>query len=376
MKSMTKILCVDDENNVLQGLKRILFKQFNVDTATSGPQALEMMENNHYAVILSDMRMPKMDGAHFFCLARERSPNTSRILLTGQSDIDAAIAAINDGNIFRFLLKPCPKEILVFHITEGVRLHQLLKSEKDLLENTLKGAIKVLVETLSMVAPSAFSRAFHIKKTVSHIAKQTRQKNQWELEIAAMLSQIGSIVLPPELIKKVFSAIELTDAERKMCSSTPDIAAKLVESIPKLENVAKMIRYQKATDDEFRTLNGRALDGARILRIACALDYITLRESSSIQQAIKNLSTQFTSPQDKIFISCLASLQLNKESITLKELKIADLRSGMVLEDDVLGLNESIILCKGQTLNNPLIDRLINFSKGTGVKEPIRVISY
>lgn len=375
MKSMPHILCVDDESNVLQGLKRILFKHFKVDTATSGAQALTMMEGNHYSVILSDMRMPEMDGAQFLHKAREQTPDTTRILLTGQSDINSAISAINDGNIFRFLLKPCPEEDLISHITEGVRLHQLLISEKDLLENTLKGAIKVLVETLSMVAPSAFSRAFHIKKTVSHIAKHMQKKNRWEFEIAAMLSQIGSIVLPPDLIKKVFSAIELNESEKEMCLSTPKVGAKLVESIPKLENAAKMIQHQQSTDDELNTLSGRILYGAQLLRIANALDQIILRENCNLKKSMEKLNSQFTSSQEQAMIASLTTLHLDKEGSTLKALPLLELRSGMTLDDDVLALNGSIVLPKGQTLNGPLIDRLINFSKGAGIKEPIQVLS-
>src|SRR5690606_18712073 len=100
---MPRILCVDDEPNVLAGLERTLFDDYDVTTANSGVEALEILaEEEPFAIIISDMRMPNMDGATFLAEARKLEPDTVRMLLTGYSDVEAAISAINDGQIFRF----------------------------------------------------------------------------------------------------------------------------------------------------------------------------------------------------------------------------------------------------------------------------------
>ena len=155
-----KILCVDDEPNVLQACRRQLRKRFHIETADGGEQALQAIAGQDpYAVIVSDMRMPGMDGIQFLARAKELTPNSVRIMLTGNSDQQTAIEAVNEGNIFRFLTKPCPAESLAKAIAAGVEQYRLVTAEKELLEKTLRGSIKVLTEVLSLVNPTAFGRA-------------------------------------------------------------------------------------------------------------------------------------------------------------------------------------------------------------------------
>ena len=99
-----KILCVDDESSALEGYQRILHGQFEVSTAVSGAQGLAILQKwGPFAVVISDMRMPGMNGAEFLALVRERAPETVRMLLTGYSDMNAAIDAVNRGRILQFL---------------------------------------------------------------------------------------------------------------------------------------------------------------------------------------------------------------------------------------------------------------------------------
>jgi DNA-binding NtrC family response regulator len=154
-----KILFVDDEPAVLDGYKRMLRREFEVDTAVCGQQGLaEISNHGPYAVVISDMRMPEMNGAQFLSQVRQTAPDTVRMLLTGYSDMDAAMSAVNEGNIFRFLTKPCEKDLLGKAITAGLMQYRLVTAEKDLLENTLMGSIKVLTDVLSAVSPEAFGR--------------------------------------------------------------------------------------------------------------------------------------------------------------------------------------------------------------------------
>jgi CheY-like chemotaxis protein len=109
-----KILFVDDEPAVLDGYRRMLHREFEVDTATGGERGLMLIHDcGPYCVVISDMRMPGMNGAEFLSQVRQKTPETVRMLLTGYTDINAAIEAVNEGNIFRFLTKPCMKETLV-----------------------------------------------------------------------------------------------------------------------------------------------------------------------------------------------------------------------------------------------------------------------
>jgi CheY-like chemotaxis protein len=133
-----KILFVDDEPSVLDGYRRMLHRDFEVDTATGGEQGLELIKGSRpYAVVVSDMRMPGMNGAEFLAQVRQTVPETVRMLLTGYSDMDAAIAAVNEGNIFRYLTKPCEKEVLVKAISLSLEQYHSAVAEKLLVKKAL-----------------------------------------------------------------------------------------------------------------------------------------------------------------------------------------------------------------------------------------------
>ncbi|WP_420237476.1 response regulator [Telmatobacter bradus] len=130
-----RILFVDDEQGVLDGYERLLRKDFHVYVARGGLEGLEAMEKyGPFAVVISDMRMPGMNGAEFLAQVRQKEPSTVRMLLTGFTDLSAAIDAVNEGNIFRFLTKPCRKEILVEAINIGIAQHHSITAEKDLIK--------------------------------------------------------------------------------------------------------------------------------------------------------------------------------------------------------------------------------------------------
>jgi len=132
-----KILLVDDEPAVLEGYKRLLYRNFPVETAPGGASALALISvAGPFSVVVSDMRMPGMNGAEFLAAVREKAPNTVRMLLTGHADLDTAIDAVNRGRIFRFLSKPCPKEVLVEAINEGIVQYRAAEAEKELAEKS------------------------------------------------------------------------------------------------------------------------------------------------------------------------------------------------------------------------------------------------
>ncbi|HKF01219.1 MAG TPA: response regulator [Candidatus Sulfotelmatobacter sp.] len=154
------ILLVDDDRQILDGYRRSLRGEFLMDTVLSGQEALNLIESKGpYAVVISDMRMPGMDGIEFLRRVKSTAPDTVRIMLTGNADTETAIEAINEGSIFRFLIKPCSKEIIARTITAALVQHRLITAEKQLLEQTLSGCLQVLSEVLSLVNPAAFSRA-------------------------------------------------------------------------------------------------------------------------------------------------------------------------------------------------------------------------
>jgi len=206
-----KVLFVDDEPAFLTGYKLMLPENFEADTAVGGEQGLAAIrDEGPYAVVVSDMRMPGMNGVQFLAQVRQAAPSTVRIMLTGYSDISAAMDAVNEGNIFRFLAKPCEQEILAKAIASCLVQYRLVTSEKDLLENTLMGSIKVLTDVLGAVSPEAFGKSIRITHCVRHLVAKFHIPSSWCFEAAAMLSQLGCIMLDSELIQGAYVGTHLS----------------------------------------------------------------------------------------------------------------------------------------------------------------------
>ena len=147
--------------------------------------------------------MPSMNGNQFLAAAKELAPDTVRVMLTGQADLRATVEAINKGNIFRFIEKPCPTETLMVILDAAVEQYRLVTAEKELLERTLNGSIKLLIDVLSIVNPYGFSESSKIKEIAFRLSKRLQIKDTWELELASALSQIGYVAVPAEILQKI-----------------------------------------------------------------------------------------------------------------------------------------------------------------------------
>src|SRR5579862_2381726 len=229
-----KILLVDDDSNVLDGYRRSLSREFLMETAQGGADALALAaDKGPYAVVISDMRMPGMDGIQLLSRIKALSPDTIRVMLTGNADTETAISAINEGSIFRFLNKPCSKEVMAKTMTAALVQYRLVTAEKQLLEQTLSGALQVLTEVLSLVNPTAFGRAERARRYIHHVVAAMKLKNPWQYEVAAMLSQLGCVTLAPETIEAVYSGEKLSANEQAQYDAHPSVAFTLLSKIPR-----------------------------------------------------------------------------------------------------------------------------------------------
>jgi len=132
-----RVLLVDDDADILAAIKRKFRKQFHIDTALSGKEGLKLVAaNGPYDVIVSDFQMPEMHGIEFFSRVKKIAPHTIRIMLTGHADLPAVIQAINDGNVFRFLLKPCPTNALAEAITKGIEQYEEIVTHHNYINRT------------------------------------------------------------------------------------------------------------------------------------------------------------------------------------------------------------------------------------------------
>lgn len=370
-----KVLFVDDEENILHSIKRELRKRFEIHTAGSGAEALDVLKNQGpFAVIVSDMRMPVMDGIQLLAAVKDQYPDTIRMMLTGNADQETAIEAVNKGQIFRFLNKPCPTPTLVMAIVLALRQYRLVTAERELLDKTLKGSITVLSEVLSLASPIAFSSGLRIKNVVVEIAKKLELRNIWQIEIAALMSQIGCITIPPDTLNKLYTGQELNASEETMYRDHPQIGSKLLEKIPRLETVAAIIAHQLLPYEAFANfpdLKEEVCLGAQILKIGTDFDSFLHRDwkRSEVLNHFQNEPAEYNPKLVKI----LAGIKLTPENERIIAVEIRDLTAGMIVEQDIMSLNDVLIAPKGQEVTWSLIKGLKNFSQQVGIKEPILV---
>lgn len=373
-----KVLCVDDDSNVLQAFRRQLRKQFDIETASDGAEGLEAITSRGpFAVILSDMRMPGMDGIQFLAAAKQRAPQSVRIMLTGNADQRTAIEAVNQGHIFRFLTKPCPTETLIETLAAGVRQYQLVTAEKELLERTLRGSVKVLTELLALVNPTAFGQAARLRRVAQKLCQRLAVDQQWQVEIAAMLSQIGCVTIPPDTLHKMYHGQELTAEESQMLDAHPAIAAGLVSNIPRLEPVAKIIAYQRKRFDGTGippdSVAGKEIPiGARIL--ALAIDYDALKgRGLSDADVIVQLRAR-SGWHDPEILAALEELVGFEAPFEIREVRLREVTNHMILAEDVRTVDGTLLVAKEQEITEALRQRLMNFARNGRLGSTIRVL--
>ena len=237
-----RILCVDDEPHILEALRRELHREYDVSVAGDGREGLRLIADGPpFAVIVSDFMMPEMNGVQFLHEAAVMAPDSVRVMLTGYADMEIAMKAVNEGRIFQFLTKPCPPDRLSRAIRRGVEQYRLVHAERDLLEKTLRGSIDVLVGMLSMANPVSFSRSLRLARMAANVASAMKLPAAWSYEVAALLSQIGSITVPGDVLERMLAGETLDAKEQSMIDAIPTIGKKLIAPVPRLEAVAEMI---------------------------------------------------------------------------------------------------------------------------------------
>lgn len=362
-----RILCVDDDPNILEGYQRALRKEFDISTAAGGEDALVMLrEQGPFAVVVSDMRMPGMDGVQLLARVKLEAPESVRIMLTGNADQQTAINAVNEGNIFRFLTKPCPADQLAITLRAGIEQHRLITAEKVLLEQTLKSSLKVLVDIISLVNPTAFSRASRVKSLARKLAQHLELRNRWEIEVAALLSQIGCVTVPEETLVKISKCLPLNGEELRMYQQHPQVGHDLLARIPRMERVASIIAMQHMRFRDHRAMsNGSSHDPARLgaMILSLALDFDRLLDSgNTARQALDELSGRIDW-YDPVVLEAL-SLVINEgpdEAYIRETLRVADLKAGMLLDQPVYTSQGMLIVANDQEVSFSLILRLTNF---------------
>ena len=378
-----RVLFVDDEADLLLTVQRALRSRYAVDTAADAAEALALLEKNEpYAVVVADMLMPGMDGVELLTKVAERWPETVRLMMTGDPTRQTALEAVNQGHIYGFLAKPCSTGSLVPALEGALRYHALLAGERELLEKTLHGCVQVLMDILAVVEPRSFGRAQSLKEKTRAILILLQDKSSWECELAASLSEIGCVTVPPGVLQRVRQNEALNAEEREVIQRIPEAGSQLLKKIPRLEGVSNIVLYQnKCFDGSGFPKDGISGEdiplGARVLKVLLDFNELEARGKSP-EQALEVLQERSGAYDPRVLTALSRSLSLADPLHLVSErktrvVKLKELRPGHVLVNDITTPEGLVLVPAGQKVTLTVLELVRNFGKLGEIRDEIVV---
>lgn len=377
-QTLPTILWVDDETRLLEGMSRALRRRYNIRTASSGAEGLELLTHDGpFDILVTDFRMPGMNGVTFLAKAREQAPETVRVLLTGYADAAIAMSAVNEGNVFRMLNKPCSPEALLAALADAIEQHQLITAEQTTLRETLLGSVKALCDVLALSDPGAFGRSSRAKEWMLGFAAKLEIAETWPLEVAAMLSQIACMSLPAVTAKKLFEGLLLSPEEQAMVDGLPALGEEILANIPRMEPVREILRYQDKRYDGQGPPRGGASGadlpiGARMLKII--LDYDALvSQGAGMEPALATMASRLGWYDRRLQLAFESYCKETRLDPGVAELPLEELSSGMMFAADVRTVEGMFLVARGQEVTPVLAARLQHLQKAHQILGPFKI---
>jgi response regulator RpfG family c-di-GMP phosphodiesterase len=406
------ILFVDDEPSILSSLRRLFRPHgYSIFVAESGEQGLQVLEKEAIDLVVSDMRMPEMDGAHFLEQVRQRWPHVVRLLLTGYADVTSTIAAINCGEIYRYIAKPWDDNDIVLTVrdalehqrlvSENTRLLALTQQQNDELKVLNAGLEKKVAERTAELqqALKDLKRGFidtvhvfsglielrggklggHSRRVAEHARVIAQRLGLGEAELqdvmlAALLHDIGKIGLPDQVLDKPFNMLPVEVRAEVMKHAQKGQA--VLMGIAQLKNAALLIRHHHECFDGSGYpdhLAGLAVPlGSRILAVANEYDALQLgtlvgRELKP-QEALKFVVDNRGKRYDPAVVDAFSAWLAESQKVYIVELptRPARLLAGMELARDLVHKEGYLLLAKGCRLDAEVISQLNRMEENEG----------
>jgi response regulator RpfG family c-di-GMP phosphodiesterase len=425
-----KVLLVDDEESILNSLRRLLRGQpYELLLATSGAQALEIMEQHSIDLVMTDARMPNMDGATLLARIHQLYPTTTRILLTGYADMPTIIKAINEGKIHRYISKPWSDEEMLLTLRQSLahqysererqRLEQLTRLQNDQLKSlniTLEKHVAARTAELQQTADMldlAYEELKHSYVTGTEVfsllanlrlppAKQTNRQiielvrvycrlhgldegTSRDLAMAAALYNIGKLSWTDSMMTAPADLLHHSDRERYR--GYPKQSESLLMTLDPMKDAARLILHHQERWDGSGfpdRLKGEAIPfGSRLLKLA--VDFIELQRGLILERQmnsdealvyIRSYAGRLYDPElvEDFIQVCAAYLSdVSLADPSVKVLTTREVAAGMILARNLNADNGMLLLNAGKVLNGPLVEKLIAFEAMEGAKYSIFV---
>jgi CheY-like chemotaxis protein len=356
-----RVLCVDDDAFPLNILTRTIGVDYEVLTASSGREALQLIENSEpIQVVVSDHRMPGLSGAQFLQAVREKHPLIVRVLLTGETDLIEAVAAMNQAGLFRFLLKPGTRPLLLDTLRAAVAQYQLQVAERELLQKTLIGTMRALSDVLAIANPIAFGHVSRIQELALEVAKQMKLPEQWPLEFASLAAQLGHIALPERTLQRLYAGERLSLEESAQVAQSALVAERIFKRIPRLGPVVDILS-SLATGRRSDVSQASDSIGAEILRVVSAYEAVE-GTTASRDTAVHRLRAQAGRFDPEVVNALTELLGLEVTVDESIEVPIGKVCVDMIVAEDLCTKTGALLVPKGYRVSESFVARLGNFN--------------
>jgi response regulator RpfG family c-di-GMP phosphodiesterase len=396
------LLCVDDESIILCTLQRLFHrKSYTVFIADSAQNALEIMTNTPIDVIVSDIRMPEMDGATLLAKVANTYPDTYRIVLSGYADFESTVAAINLGKIHRFINKPWDNNELINAVEEGLERIRLTKENHDLkdkienqntllknLNNDLEDKINLRTKQIraSLRRNELNSKSYEkmlfnfiainpnlsgsFAKNVGHLAGRLGETLNLDkdalhdIRLAGYLSEIGLLGMDPIFCHTPYD--QLNFEEKKQFMNQGTIAQQILSPAQRLSSVTAILTHQFSLLDSIKTIDSNLFFACKILiiardywRFSCGkIDIKKMDHNQIIIQLNKSRGIKYA---EDILDQLIAKPELIDVQITKKSFHSHQLLPQMILKHSLFSSNHLLILAEGHEFTENSIDKLIEY---------------
>lgn len=381
-KTKAMIVLADPDTGIQSAFTRLFSTSYDPVCFSESEQALKFLkEHPGAAVIISCYNLPGRGGTAFLRAAEGIAPLAARIMLTHETSTEAILKAVNEGHAFMYLEKPCQTPDLVSAIETGLSHHRHMAKERLLLERTLSGSVRMLIEMLSLFHPDAFRRTGTVRKQAVELAHALGMKKTWELEMAVMLSPLGEALLPKHILTRYRAARTLNEQEREILDKAPAQTRELLKNIPQFDKVS-----------DYLYLSARGFDGSgfpkdgpkgndlplvsRIIRLLTDLWYASPENGPDAAAfgALTFKSQKYDPRILKLARKILLDDALGDRKQVVSECHIRSLRAGDILVDDVLTeTTRELVLAAGHVLTPTMVRRLEVFNQTSGIRQPVRV---
>lgn len=367
---------IDDDKDILASYQVNLRKDFIVRIASNANQAMEILKaENDIGVIVTDYKMPDINGVNLLKMIRQIYPDPIRIMITGFADMQIAVNAVNEGSIFRFLTKPMPTPELKQIIHDALIQYNLKKNEKELLNNTLKGTLKLLIDLISLSIPQSLNIGSQARAVARKIGVKTGDIELWELEVASLLSNIGLLLLPNDIIQKKAEGKDLSSSEAAVFNSHPELGANLLKNIPRFEKISDAILHMNnnySSKNDVNIANESIPIYSRILKISNDyIQYIQLNKTPL--EAYEKMLEIYYQYDPKLLELLLSEVVGSENNRKIKQIQLMELKSGMVVAKDIVDERETVLFKKDKEITEPIIIRLQQISNVRKIVQPLLV---